>query len=166
MAYLVGLPLLFLLAIVQSAVLTHLRLLDGRPDLILLAVVGWALTGRWREAMGWGLAGGLLLDLLSGAPFGSSAIGLILVALLVSLTEGRFWEAHLLMPLGAMLVASVVFYAIGIMALVLSGQQPDLIESLTRIILPGLFLNLLLAIPAAQLSQGLCNLLFPPEVRI
>ncbi len=166
MAYLLGLPLLFLLAIVQSAVLTHLRLLDGRPDLILLAVVGWALTGRWREAMGWGLAGGLMLDLLSGAPFGSSAIALILVAYVVSLTEGRLWEAHLLMPLGAILVASVAFYAISMAALFLSGQQPDLIESLTRVVLPGLFLNLLLAIPTAQLSQALCAMLFPPEVRI
>ncbi len=166
MAYLIGLPLLLLLAIVQSAVLSHLLLLDGRPDLVLLAVVAWALTGRWREAMGWGLVGGLMLDLLSGAPFGASSIALVLVAFLVSLTEGRFWEAHLLMPLGAMLVATAAFYAISIAALFLTGQLPDLLASLTRVVLPGLFLNLLLAIPAAQLAQALCSVLFPPEVRI
>ena len=34
----VGVPLLALLAVLQSSVLSYLRFLDGRPDLVLLAV--------------------------------------------------------------------------------------------------------------------------------
>ena len=166
MAYLIGVPLLALLAMIQSAILSHLRFLDGRPDLVLLAVVGWTLTGRAHEAMIWGLIGGLFLDLFSGLPFGATAIALVIISYLVSLTEGRFWEAHLLMPLGAMLGASLLFYLFSLVTLFLSGQSVPVVTVLSRVILPGTFLNVLLAIPAAQLAGGLRQSLFPPEVKI
>jgi rod shape-determining protein MreD len=166
MAYLVGIPLLALLAILQSAVLSHIGLLDGRPDLILLAVVGWSLTGRWREAMIWGFVGGLLLDLLSGVPFGTSAMALVLVATFTSLLEGRFWEANLLIPLGAMLLASLAYHAVLLGALLISGHPIDLGLAASRVVLPSLFLNLVFALPTAQLATSLQRSLFPPEVAI
>ena len=166
MAYLVGIPLLALLAILQSTVFSHLQLLDGRPDLVLLAVGSWGLVGRGREAMVWGLIGGLFLDLLSGIPFGTSAIALVLVAYIASLLEGRFWEAHLLMPMGVTLLGSLVFYALSLAGLLLSGHPIDLPTALMRVILPSTFLNLILALPASQLAVGLRRSLFPPEVTI
>ena len=166
MAYLIGVPLLALLSVIQSTILSHLQLFEGRPDLVLLAVVGWSLAGRTEESMVWGMIGGLFLDLLSGLPFGSSAIGLILVAFLVSLSEGRFWEAHLLMPLSATLVASLTFHILGMGAVLLTGRTLDPSLALTRVILPSTFLNLVLALPTAQLAGGLRDRLFPPEVEI
>jgi rod shape-determining protein MreD len=166
MVYLIGVPLLALLAVFQSAVLSHLNFLDGRPDLVLLAVVGWSLTGRTEEAMIWGVIGGLFLDLLSGLPFGSSAIILVLVALMVSLSEGRFWEAHLFMPLSVTLVASLIFYGLGMVTVLLIGRELDMSYALTRIVLPSTFLNLILALPASQLAAGLRDRIFPPEVEI
>ena len=165
MAYLIGVPLLALLSVIQSTILSHLQLFEGRPE-VLLAVVGWSLAGRTEESMVWGMIGGLFLDLLSGLPFGSSAIGLILVAFLVSLSEGRFWEAHLLMPLSATLVASLTFHILGMGAVLLTGRTLDPSLALTRVILPSTFLNLVLALPTAQLAAGLRDRLFPPEVEI
>ena len=166
MAYLVGIPLLVLLAIVQSAVLSHIGLLDGRPDLVLLAVVGWSLTGRWREAMVWGFLGGLLLDLLSGVPFATSAVAFVIVASFASLLEGRFWEANLLIPLGVTLAGSFVYHGVAIGALLIAGRPIDLELAATRVILPSTFLNLVFSIPAAQLAGSLHRNLFPPEVAI
>jgi rod shape-determining protein MreD len=96
--------------------------------MVLLAVVAWGLSGRWQESMVWGLIGGLLLDILSGVPLGSSSVALILIALLVSLFEERFWEAHLLMPLSVTLVASLVFHLMGLGALLLMGRQVDILS--------------------------------------
>ncbi|MGA9533012.1 MAG: rod shape-determining protein MreD [Anaerolineales bacterium] len=166
MAILLGIPALALLAILQSTVFGTLRVLDGAPDLILLAVVGWALTGRARQAMALGLVGGVFLDLLSGTPIGTSAIGLILVAYLVSLSEGRFWEAHFLMPLAAVLGASLVYHTAGLVVLVLLGRTLDWAYALTRVVLPSTFLNLLLALPVAQAAESLEVTLYPPEVGI
>jgi rod shape-determining protein MreD len=154
MIYAVGVPLLALLAVIQSSVLSYLRFLDGRPDLVLLAVVAWGLTGRAREAMVWGLIGGIFLDLLSGMPVGTSGLTLTLIAYLVSFLEGRFWEAQLLMPLAVILAASLLYHFAGLGV------------AITRVILPSTFLNLLLALPIAQLARSIHQSLFPPEVTI
>ena len=166
MTYAIGVPVLALLAVLQSTVLSHMRLLDGRPDLILIAVVAWGLTGRARETMLWGLIGGIFLDLFSGLPVGASALVLIGIAYLVSFLEGRFWEANFLLPLVFMLIASLIYHFYGFGVIVLSGRGFDLDMALTRIILPSTFLNLLVALPVAQLAKSIYLRFFPPEVRI
>ena len=165
MAIIVGIPLLAILAILQSTILSQLRLLDGRPDLVLLALVGWGMTGRWRESMIWGFIGGLFLDLLSGMPFGATAVLLVLVGAMVSFWFGRFWEAHFLLPLGVTLAASLLLHGLSLAALVLIGHEIDPLTAVARVVLPSTFLNLLLAIPASELASSLSQALFPPQVR-
>jgi rod shape-determining protein MreD len=166
MAYLIGVPLLALLTVVQSSVLGWTLLLDGRPDLVLLAVVSWALTGRSTESMVWGLIGGLFLDLYTGLPYGLSAVALILVAFVISSLLDRFWEGHLLTPLGAILIASLFFHFTQLAVVFVSGRPVDLVLSLQRVMLPSSFLNLALALPAKSLADGLNERLSPPEVTI
>jgi len=163
---LIGIPVLALLAVLQSSLLSHIRLLDGRPDAVLLAVVGWSVVGRTNEAIGWGFIGGSFLDLFSGVPFGSTAIALVMVAYLVSFPEGRFWESHVVMPLGVMLVASTIFHVLGIGTLVLVGHPMDLEVALTRVLLPSTFMNLVLILPTIQIANSVTQRLFPPEVKI
>lgn len=164
MASWIGVFLLGLLAALQSTLLGHFRLLDGRPDAVLLAVVGWSQIAGPRLAMTWGLAGGLFLDLLSGHPFGTSTLVLTLIAYLTSTAASRFWTAHPLMPLATVLTASALFYGAEIAALLLAGRALDLTNALLRVALPGAFLNLLLALPASQLAESLHRRLFPPQV--
>lgn len=166
MSYVVGIPLLALLAILQSSVFTYIHLLDGHFDLVLLSVIGWGLSGRSEEAMIWGMIGGLFLDLLSGLPLGSHTIPLILIAFLVSLLEGRFWEAHFLTPIGVVFLGSLVFHGLGLAVLTFVGREWDPLIAITRVILPSTFLNLLLAIPTAQIMEGLRTRLYPPKVEI
>jgi rod shape-determining protein MreD len=166
MIYAIGVPVLALLAVLQSSILSYWRLLDGRPDLVLIAVVAWGLTGRARETMVWGLIGGLFLDLFSGLPVGTSSLVLVLIAYLASFLEGRFWEANLLLPLVVMLIASLVYHFFGFGAIILSGRGIDFVMALSRIILPSTFLNLLLVLPVAQLAKSAYQRIFPPEVSI
>jgi rod shape-determining protein MreD len=166
MAYALGVPLLALLAVVQSVVFSQVRLVGGQADLVLLAIVAWALTGRWREAMILGVVGGAFLDLLSAVPIGMSSLALVLIAYGVAATEGRLWGAHLLTPLGVILAASLVFSAVSLLGSLLAGAVIDIGSVSTRIVLPSLFLNLLLAVPAAQLASVLQRMLYPPEVEI
>lgn len=166
MRYVTGSLLMALLAIVQSTVLTRLAFLEGTPSLILLACVSWALVGRAGEAMILGFIGGLFLDLLSGGPFGVSSIALVASVYLASLTEGRFWEAHILAPLGVMAAASAVYYVITTAAIWIAGHplSPDL--AFAQVFLPSTFLNVLLALPSVQLAGRLQEAAFPPAVRM
>lgn len=166
MGYLVGVPLLAMLAVLQATVFGQFRLLDGAPDLMLLGVVAWALTGQKKQAMVFGLLGGLLLDLFSGIPLGATSIALILAAFLVSFTEESFWEAHLLMPLAAVLVTSLIYHAINLLVLLLLGRLPDLDYALAQVVLPSVFLNVILALPLTQFVESVEQSLYPPEVGI
>ena len=100
MTYVIGIPAIALLAVLQTSLVSHLRLLEGRPDLVLLAIVAWALTGRGREAMILGFAGGLFLDAFSAVPLGVSSAALVLVAVITSYSEGQFWGINPIMQLG------------------------------------------------------------------
>jgi rod shape-determining protein MreD len=166
MGFFIGVPIVLLLAVLQSAVFSHLGLLEGRPDLVLLAVIAWSLAGRANEAMAWGFAGGLALDLLSGLPLGVSALSLVAIAYLASLTEGRFWEGHLLVPIGAALAGGALFHAVEVLALALGGHPIDLAVLAPRILLPSLFMDVILALPAFQAAGSLREALFPPKVTV
>lgn len=166
MAYLIGIPWLALLSILQSVIISDLTFIDGRPDLVLLAVISWAIIGHQKESMILAFFGGLFLDLLSGLPIGVSAINLIVITYLVSFSEGRFWESHFLMPLGVGLISSLFFYAFHLVNNLILGPSFDLSLALFRIVLPGTFLNLLLILPATQLANAFDRLIRPPTVRI
>jgi len=114
----------------------------------------------------WGLVGGLFLDLLSGYPLGTTSIILVLIAYLVSFTEGRFWEANFLMPMGVMMGATLAFHLLSLFILLLLGKTIEIEFAVLRIILPSTFINLVLALPATQLIKSLINSIYPPEVKI
>lgn len=166
MAYIVGIPLLAFLSILQSVIISDIAFIDGRPDLVLLAVISWAIIGRHKESMVLGFFGGMFLDLLSGLPLGVSAANLILITYLVSFSEGRFWESHFLMPLGVGLISSLLFYVLQMTTVFIIG--PSFVPGLMfiRIVLPGTFLNLLMILPTIQLANALDRWMRPPAVRI
>ena len=164
MVYIIGVPIMALMALIQSTMLSQFRFLSGRPDLILLLVIGWGLAGRAKESMIFAFFGGLFLDFFSALPFGIHAIALVIVALLVSLDERRIWEANILMPLGITLMGSLVYHMIILAVLFLSGRQIDLTFAFGRVILPSTFLNIILAIPMAQAMAGIARRLYPAEV--
>jgi rod shape-determining protein MreD len=165
-AYAIGTPAIVLLAILQSAVMSHFRIADGQADLVLVAVVAWGLTGRSHEAMIFGLVGGILLDLLSALPIGTTSLVLVVIAYFVTITEGRLWGAHLLTPLGVVFAASLLFSGYQLMASVLAGASIDWAIVASRVVLPEVFLNVLLAVPAAQVASALHRALTPPEVEL
>ena len=164
MTYVLGIPAIALLAVLQTSLVSHLRLLEGRPDLVLLAIVAWALTGKDHEAMILGFAGGLFLDAFSAVPLGVSSTALVMVAAMVSYSEGQFWGINPIMQLAAVLVGSVLYYATLIFALIAVGQPIDLQQALGQIVLPSLFVNLILALPIVQIAEGLHDVLHPPRV--
>jgi rod shape-determining protein MreD len=163
MGLIIGIPLMAGLAIMQSAIISYMPFLEGTPNMVLLVVVSWSLIGRSREAMILGLFGGVFLDMLSILPVGSTSISLILIAYLISLLEGGFWESNFFTPLVATLVATVMFFSLTILTLLLAGRTLDLLSSLTRIFLPSLFLNLVICLPIYHLTGWIANFVAPPK---
>jgi rod shape-determining protein MreD len=164
--YLVGLPLLALAAVVQATVLARFRLAGGTVDLVLLLALSWTLIGEWQGGAIWGLIGGLFLDLLSGGPLGANALGLVPVAYLASLSEGRFWRSHVLLPLATVLLGTVLYHLIYLAALAATGHAVDWLGALARVTLPAVLLNTLLMLPVYHLLRWLHHVVHPAPVTI
>ncbi len=163
---LIGLPLLVLAAVLQSTALVHLRVLDGTLDLTLLFVLGWTLASDWRGGMIWGLMGGLCLDLLSGAPLGTAMLGLVLVAYFASLTEGRFWRSHILLPLASVILGTLGLHLIYMTVLRLNGEPINVGLALARITLPTVVLNTAGMLPIYRAMRWLRGWVYPEPVEI
>jgi len=166
MNYLLGFFIMMLAAVLQSTLLPHLKFMGGTVDLPLLLTLGWTLAGDWRGGVGWGFMGGLFLDLLSGGPPGAMAFSLTLMAYLASLTEGRFWHSHLLLPLGTALLGTLGSHGLYLSLLMYSGYKLDWHTCLTYATLPALFLNTVCMLPTYYSLRRLHSWIFPPRITI
>jgi rod shape-determining protein MreD len=142
-------PLLLLLAVlVQASLLPALGLIRARPELVLVAVVVWAVLRGLRGALPWAFAGGLMLDLFSESPLGTSSLALVLVALCSSLGEASVFRTSFLLPTVIVFWAAVL-YGVLYLFLLRTHQMPvDWIGTLRHSVVPSAILSTLCA-PAA-----------------
>jgi rod shape-determining protein MreD len=136
--------LLISVALIQSAVMPHLTLWGVKPDLMLLVVISWSLLRGAREGIVWGFIGGLCLDLLSGAPFGLSALALLIVSFFSGLGEATVFRTYIMLPLATVFVASLIYDLIFLLALRTLGWSVAWLDSFIRLVLPASLLNVLL----------------------
>lgn len=151
--------LLGLLAVVQSSLLTRVDPSGLHPNLMLLAVVAWALQRGSREGLTWGFIGGLALDVVSGVPLGLNALILTAAGYLAGLGEARIFRTNFILPVLIIAALTVGAYAAGFAYLILSGRAVPVDESALYVLAPSLVLNLiaspLVFRPIAWLSHSL-----------
>lgn len=136
--------LLISVALIQSTVMPHLTLWGVKPDLMLLVVISWSLLRGAREGIIWGFIGGLCLDLFSAAPFGLSALALLIVSFLSGLGEATVFRTHIILPLATVFFASLIYDFIFLLVLNVLGQPVVWLDSFIRLALPASLLNVLL----------------------
>jgi rod shape-determining protein MreD len=134
-------PLLMVVAILQTTVAPRVVVLGVFADLPLLVVVSWSLLRGPREGMIWGFISGFMVDLLSGAPFGSATLALMAVGLLSGLSATTAIRGHLTLPLVAAPVATVLYNLILLLVVRFSGTAVPWLDSIYQIILPSALLN-------------------------
>lgn len=165
-ALLLAVPLLTVAAVLQSAVFNHVRFLNGGFDLILIAVVAWSLAQHGNEGPVWGFVGGLFADTLSGGPMGAMTLGLVSVAALIIITEGRFYKANWPVAMLASVLGTLMHHLIYLTVLAFSGRPVQLADQLTLVTLPSSILNFLLMLPMYQSAKWLAAQIAPPQVEI
>jgi len=150
--------------VVQSSVVANFHLYGGAVDLVLILTLGWTLAGDWQGGAVWGFAGGLFLDLLSGGPLGLTSLAFVLMAYFASLTEGRLWRSHVLLPLATVALGTFGFHFISLLGFSLLGQPVDWGLSLSRVTLPAAVLNILFTLPVYQVLRWLHEVVYPAPV--
>lgn len=143
MKYYLIVPFLAILAIVQATLVAQSSF-SAKPDLLLLAVIGWGATSATRDAYAWGLIGGMWLDLLSGFPFGVQTAALGAMGFLASSLETVFFRTNILVPLAMIFVTTLLYHAIELGILQALGRTVDWPNLIARVILPSAFINTVL----------------------
>jgi rod shape-determining protein MreD len=137
-------PLLTLVALFQSVLLSRVSLWGARPDLMLLIVLLWAMVRSVDEALVWGFIGGLLMDLLSGGPLGGTSLALLAAAFLAGQSWGQDIGSSVVRLLLLALVGAVAYHLVLLIALA-TGHTVAWGFSLLRVAMPSVLLNVALA---------------------
>ena len=161
MRNLVAAPVILLAVMMQSAIISRVYLLSGIADLPLVMLAAWALQEEVKTAWHWAVATGLLVGFVSGMAWFVPVISYIIVVMLAQILQRRVWQAPLLAMFVVTFLGTIVLYLLSFAALRLSGVPLPVSDTLGLLTLPGVLLNLLLAIPAYAVMRDLSRWVHP-----
>src|SRR3970040_1670433 len=92
MAYLISIPVLVIVLMVQLAIFSQLPLLNGTTDLILLVLIAWSLNEKSQSAWFWAVIGGGLVSIISAIPFGAPLLIYLAITTIVHIGSRRIRE--------------------------------------------------------------------------
>lgn len=163
MSILLGFPILFGLLMLQVAVVDSIPLLHGTGDLILLALIAWAVQDRVPVILDWALIGGVLVGVISHLPFAVPLLGYLAVTWMARTLSRQVWQTPLLAMTLASYVGTIVYHVFIWMVLFIQGTPLPVAESLNLVVLPAALLNLILALPVFSMVSDLAVMLYPEE---
>jgi rod shape-determining protein MreD len=123
-------------ALLQLTIVRYLRIGDAQPDLVLVFVVTVAVLGEFESALVWAFLGGLMIDLLTPRPLGSTVFTLLISVGLASLLGRVLDRARNVAPILAVFGLSFVG---NLLLLVIYGfiRGPVPVADLVGMFLPG-----------------------------
>jgi rod shape-determining protein MreD len=151
-----SLPIMMLVAALEVTVMPQISFLGGRPDLVLLVVVSWALNSTLEQAVLWAFVGGICKDLLSSAPLGTSVVGLILIIFAIHVIREQLFSVGIFTLIWVSLIGTVIQEFSILIILLLTGYQPEfasqlgygiIVDQFRLFIVPTIVYNLIGIIP-------------------
>ena len=165
MSNLIAVPVIILGVILQSTVISSIKLLSGFADLPLVMLAAWALQEEVDNTWHWAVATGALVGFFSGLSWLVPVASYLVVVTLAQAFQRRVWQAPLLAMFSVTFLGTIVLYAISLMVLRLSGVSLSVTDVVGLLALPGILLNMLLAIPVYAVMRDLARWVYPaPEV--
>jgi hypothetical protein len=163
MRNLVAFPLLFLAVVLQSTVVSEVKLLSGYADLPMLILAAWALQKNVRTAWHWALLGCIMVAFVSGMPWMVFAVGYLTVVYLAQVLQRRVWQAPLLAMFSVTFIGTLFINLLSFAVLQVFGTPFVFSDVMGLITLPALLLNMLFSIPVYAFMRDLARWVYPAE---
>lgn len=165
MRNLIAVPVILLAVILQSAMISRIYLLSGFADLPMVLLAAWALQDEVDSAWHWAVAMGMLVGFVSGIQWFVPVVGYIVVVGLAQILQRRVWQAPLLAMFTITFLGTIVLSLLSLAVLRFSGVPMAVGDVLGLLTLPGVLLNMLIAIPVYAVMRDLARWVYPnPEV--
>ena len=133
----------------------HLAVAHVRPDVVLAAIVCWALFRGPSDGALNGFLAGIALDLLSGAPFGVYTFVTTIVGAVAGFSAALIPREHTMLLPSVAVLCTILQQAVYVWLLRAAGWPLDWSQVLPTVVLPAALLNLVLT----ALLYPLVNLL-------
>lgn len=163
MRNLIAFPLLILAIILQSSVVSQIKLISGYADLMLIILAAWALQERVTSAWHWAVLACIFTGFVSNMPWLVLIIGYFAVVYMAQVLQKRVWQAPLLAMFSVTFAGTLVMHLVSFTVLRLSGTPFAFEDVLGLITLPSLLLNMLFAIPVYTFIRDLARWVYPFE---
>lgn len=165
MRNLIAAPVIILAVMVQSAIVSRVALLSGVADLPLVMLAAWALQDEVESAWHWAAAASLMVGFVSGIHWSVPVLSYLAVVALAQVFQRRVWQAPLLAMFSVTFLGTIGMSVFSLVVLRLVGIPLPLGDVFGLITLPGILLNMLLAIPVYAVMRDLARWVYPtPEV--
>ncbi len=164
MRNIVAFPLLLLAVVLQSSIVSQIKLLSGYADLPLIILAAWALQERVKSAWHWALLTCALLGFVTKMPWPVLVVGYLAVVFTAQVLQRRVWQAPLLAMFSVTLIGTIFMQLLSFVVLRLSGTPLSLPTVIGSITLPSLLLNIFFSIPVFTLMRDLARWVYPSEV--
>lgn len=163
MRNLIAFPLLLLAIILQSAIISQIKLISGYADLVLIVLAAWALQKHVKSAWHWAIVACVFTGFVSNMPWLVLVLGYFAVVYMAQALQKRVWQAPLLAMFSVTFAGTLVMHLISFVALRLSGTPLSFGDVVGLITLPSLLLNMLFAIPVYTFIRDLARWVYPFE---
>jgi hypothetical protein len=163
MRNIVAFPLLFLAVVLQTAIVSQVRLLAGYADLPLLILGAWALQKHVKTAWHWTLLGCILVVFVSKMPWLVVGVGYFVVVYIAQALQRRVWQAPLLAMFSVTFIGTLFIHLLSFIVLSIFGTPFELSDVLGLITLPSLLLNMLFSIPVYTFMRDLARWVYSSE---
>lgn len=157
-------PLMLLLAVLQTAVLPHFPLFGYVPQFPFLVALAWGLLRGMEEGVFWAFIAGFSLDLFSIAPNGVTALAFMAGVLAATLLTEALPPSRFFLPAILAILSTIFSLAIYFLALRILGFQTSL-EIITSL-LPLSILHGGLILPIYWLAYLIDRTVRPRRVQI
>ena len=161
MRNLIAVPVIIMAVILQSAVISRITLLSGFADLMLVMLAAWALQEEVDSAWHWAVATGMLVGFVSGILWVVPVISYVVVVALANILQRRVWQAPLLAMFSVTFLGTIFSSLLSLVVLRFSGVPLVIGDTLGLLVLPGVLLNMLFAIPVFAVMRDLARWTYP-----
>ncbi|MCA9866980.1 MAG: rod shape-determining protein MreD [Anaerolineae bacterium] len=158
----VALPVMAMLAILQSSVLSRFPVLGVVPQLLFLVALVWGIARGIEEGLIWAFIAGLFADLFSIAPLGVSSLAFMAGVGGPLLLQRALPPRRLPVAMFMAMLGTLVYLAVYAVALRLFGFGASL-SGLTEL-LPLLAVHAVLILPIYLLMDSMLRALRPRRV--
>ncbi|MBM4427095.1 MAG: hypothetical protein FJ031_07635 [Chloroflexi bacterium] len=163
MRNLIAFPLIGLAVILQSSVISEVRLLSGYADLLLLILAAWALQKRVESSWHWAVVACLAVGFVSSMPWFVLVVGYFVVVFMARALQKRVWQAPLLAMFSVVFLGTLFMHALSFVVLQILGTPFSIDEVIGLVTLPGLLLNMLFSIHIYAFMRDLARWVYPFE---